>query len=99
MCFTARLSRELLAVCRRRYGNQDPRTLRTLVDVGCLLLALDQMLEGGQLMLEAVMCIEKTHGKDHEHVRVLMRVLYDCVPSKENSLIRSEDCDRHLERR
>ena len=99
MLITARLSRELLAVCRRRYGNQDPRTLRTLVDVGCLLLSLDQVLEGGQLMLEAVMCIEKTHGKDHKDVRTLMGVLYDCVPSKEDSLIRSEDCDRHWERR
>ena len=69
------------------------------MDVGCLLLSLDQVLEGGQLMLEAVMCIEKTHGKDHKDVRTLMGVLYDCVPSKEDSLIRSEDCDRHLERR
>ena len=73
-------NRELLASCRRRYGDQDRRTLHEAAEVGCLLVHLDQAAEGGPLVYEAMVGMEKILGENHEVVQNLMRVLHDLLP-------------------
>ena len=73
-------SRELLQATRRRYGNDDRRTLHEAAEVGSLLVHLNQPIEGGRLILEAVKGITILQGKHHPDVMNLVETLLDLFP-------------------